>query len=224
LDPIDATAQAPDTQPVAAQPGTEHQADNSGIQKRIDELTAKYRQAEDALRQRDAQNQELMMALMTQRAAPAAAEPPPEFDPEEKRKLDYVTAPLMQRMEQMQKQFERQMGAVQLQQTTQRVGDPEVAREAQALYQKWQGNPDVKGFNAEDAVIYAAGKKALAAQLAANANAALQNFNNGAPPPMFNGRQPPSAPVEAAVPADIDTWDNDKQAAYWEKQLAGKAF
>jgi len=232
LDP-DATAQATETatvsQSTAEQTQTPEQVqqDNSGFQKRINELTAARHQAEEEARRQAAQNQELMTAILSQQARPAApAEAAPEFDPEEKRKFDYLLGPMVQRMEQMQRLMEQQVGQVQLRQSVQRVADPEIAREAESLYQKWARRDDVKGFNADDAVIYAAGKKYLAAQQAARAShQGLQDFNNGAAPPMIQGRPPPAAAsLEPAVPGDIDSWSPEKQADYWEKQLGGKSF
>lgn len=221
-------AQAPD----AAQPDVSQQ---SGIQKRIDELTAQMRQAQE-------QNTQLL-STVTQQAAQLAQfmqqgqkanEPQQPADPFAN--VDWTDAnsvkqAFVQSQQTVEQKFARQYQQLQAQMQQNEVlsvaaqfgvKDPAVVQYAQQAVQYWQqkGVP----MNAMDAIRYAAGQAALGqlpqSQFGRPAQGAPHmptQLPGSAPAPRGNG-------APKGLPQNFDSLSLDQQEALLEKHLGDKPF
>lgn len=218
-------AQAPD----AAQPDVSQQ---SGIQARIDQLTAQMRQAQE-------QNTQLL-STVTQQAAQLAQfmqqgqkanEPQQPQDPfanVDWSNAESVKASFQQAQQAQAAQFNSRFQQLQAQMQQNEVlsvaaqfgvKDPAVVQYAQQAVSYWtqKGVP----MNAVDAIRYAAGQAALG-QLPNATRPAMQT-------PYMPTQLPGSAPAPKATqaykrPANFDSLSMDQQEAILERELDGKPF
>lgn len=160
-----------------------------GLQARIDELTANFRETQRELQRRDEMIQQLVMA-QTQRQAPAQEEPQYDIDEDDRKKFEYLfksqTAPLLQQIEQLNRQVVTQRA----QSLREQAGDPEVANIASELLVKWQNHPVYRNATEEDALNIAWGMKARKQ----SQNQAQRNEYNNLPAPIVGGRAAPVSP------------------------------
>lgn len=197
---------------------------HEGFQKRIDQLTAERRAAEQREEMLRAQLAELTNSVI-QRAQQAEAPqtPPVEITPEEKAKYDYVTAPLQRQLEELKQQNAAQLGQLRFQQAI--AGkDPRVVQRAQQLLAAWQKDPSKGGWTPEDALVYASGELGIPI-VQQQPRDERGRFNGGggmltqhSPAPIVNGNQ------NAGQEPDWNTTSPEKLAEFYEKRLAGKVF
>lgn len=229
-------AEAPAAQvetPAVAAPQT-NQFD--GIQKRIDELTARYhdseRRASEMLSAKDQQIAQLANALSA-RLQPQTPDPLEGIHPDDRRKVEAIMTPQLRRIEEMTARLDAVMAQQRFEQATQQVGDDRVATIAKDLMADWRRR-GLPGWTPEDAVIHAQGIVTMQEK---------QNAARPAPGRDTRGRfaESPNAAVLTAqapspsatpkksdeLPADIDDMiqrNPAKAAAILEKRLAGKKF
>jgi hypothetical protein len=215
--------------PTEATPENQH----TGLQTRINELTAARKAAEQA-------NQELMQRVMEQsarlmelqRPAPAPAAPDAlaqhaaELDPRlvqvleaERARMQAMFAAKMAQVEATQGQLQIQAAAAQM-----RNVPPEVAQRAQQLYQ--QAKLNGSAATPDEAIRYALGDWYLQQQQRAAGVA-------GVSPQAFNAPFPvlPAAPVIPAAatqqqyiePPDFESWPLSKQLQYMEQKGIGNS-
>ena len=226
----DPTAQGalPQVEAVTPEQQTQQPQDAfAGVQKRIDELTARYHDSERTWAQRvealTAQNTELVQALAG-RQEPEA--PPFEIDPEEQQKLNWMlkqaTAPLQQHIALL----EAQVSGSQVQQVAAQYGvnDPEVVALANQYVQNWskQGYFQ-KGIvtvqNALDLALGAKYRGEAAKRVSQNQRDA---YNNGAPGVMTQGAAPPVVRPPQRKELTQEEMEQDPAAAarFYEERLA----
>lgn len=214
---------------VAATPVAAPQAQpnpHDGIQKRIDELTAKAYQAQRMAEEASAREAKLMELLVNQHAQPAPAPQQPEFnipdnvDPEQVRIIENIVRRTTAQYESKQAQFEQFLSQQRLQQAAAQVNDPGIADAASRIYADWNKR-SLKGWNPEDALVYAAGQKYLEAQKqSAAAQNTRQQFARVEQPLSAQAAPAPVTTSSARpIPANIDSWPFEKQAEFWEQRL-----
>lgn len=200
-----------------------------GIQKRIDELTARYHEVDRVRQDLALQNQTLMQALTEKLAQQSVQvinqEPeysiPDNIDPDTLKVIEAVTQKSLKQIEQRQSQFEAFLSQQRAEQVLSSA-DPAIAADAKKLLDAWSAKK-LQGWTPEDAVVYAAGQRALAQLKAGDSQrkafAAVEQpiATQAAPPPVASSSG-------ASTPKDIDKWPAEKQAAYYEKLLDGKLW
>lgn len=221
-----AQAQTPAPQPA----GSDQFA---GLQKRIDELTAR---AHDAERRREAEvnelrqmNQQLLMSVaqgqQTQQYA-QSAQPAVDIDPERRKEIDAVMAPLIAQQQRQYAALVFQTGQAQLAAVTSGQ-HPEVARRTQAIWADAVAKgAHLNGFTPQQALTWARGE--LVDVLVADAQKG-QQVRQGQ---QLNA-QPQGLPVQSAVvprqnaqqasEPDLDE-DPEKASAYYAQRLGEKSF
>jgi hypothetical protein len=229
-----------ETQPSAqATDATQEQPQqNEGIQTRINELTAKFRQAEEA-------NQKLAQQLMEQQAKYAAAleqqafraqapAPQPPEDPLApfKDQIDPTVAQAVQAaVNATRKQMEAQFNSIIQQQAVEQSAyavraevatlpnvPKEVAQRAESLMRAWksQGLPIVP----QDAINFALGEYHRG-QLLKAAPVMGYNPNAQVPPSVIPGQNPPPAAARQSLPANFDSLDYNQQNKILEQMGVG---
>lgn len=196
--------QDPNAQGAGADVNQEGQSEKAnGIQQRIDELTRQAREAEraaqlqaqqfqQAMAQKDAQMQELLIAV----TARGTQETGPEILPEEKQKFDFLLSPLQKQLEELRKTNQQLLQGFQAQQEASRVAQvalptdtPEVKGRAQELFTRWKagGLP----LTVEDALRFARGEAFEKGTLTAGAaNQQRSEFNGSSQGVMQHGAPP----------------------------------
>lgn len=149
--------------------------------------------------------------------------PPVEITPEEKAKLDYMMAPLQQKLHQLEQQNATQLGQIRFQQAIQGK-DPRVVQRAQQLLGIWAKDPSKGGWTPEDALVYASGELGIPI-VQPQTRDERGRFNGGggmitqhSPAPIVNGN--PNAGQEP----DWNATSPEKLVEFYEKRLAGKTF
>lgn len=204
---------------------------NPGIQHRIDQLTARYHEAErrNAELQGRFEAQQQMMLQQMQQAQQPQPRDPFEHLPEDYRDAARAAAQAAERqaaarIQQLEQRYGQQLAAMQLQNAIQGQ-PPQVAQMAQQLYANWQ-RAGHTGWTPQDAVIYARGQLGIPAQQAAVPTPPPDPFGGSfthlpqsAPPP------PPARPgaPNAAPPPDIES-DPVAAAAYYEQKLGNNSW
>lgn len=213
--------------------GQDDQTQNTGLQARINELVAKQRQAEEALKERDRQllEQTAQMAqLALQVKAAPAAKPEVPADPlaAYKDQLDPVAVNAIQAaVEATRKQMEAQFSSVLAQQAAQLATmtvqaeaaqipnlPPEVVQRAQQLAAGWRQAG--LSFPPSDALNFALGEYQRG-QLAKAAP--VRGYNPAAQAPgVVPGFTPaPPAPRASVLPQNFDQLDRARQNALLEQ-------
>jgi hypothetical protein len=225
----DTTAQVP----AAEQPNTEvQQTQQNGIQKRIDELTAKsYEKDAQILKLTDLLQQQVM--AQAQKAQPQQT-PANPFDGVDYSDANSVTTAFQNALRLQEQKFAAQLAQVQVQaaggevmnEATQRgINDPRITIRAQQLAQSWkqQGLPFVAG----DAITFALGEAAAGAL----PGGPVVRQPNGRFAPANSTLTSPNPPPPSAVPQrqkelppNFDSLDTDKQIAMLEARLGDKAW
>lgn len=206
----------------------------AGIQKRIDELTARYhdseRRASEALLVKEQQISELVSALSSRQA------PEPDYaaevDINDRRKVEAIVSPQVKRLEETVRRMEEAMSQQRFHQAAQQYGDDRITSLAQNIQQEWRK----RGFNGpqwtpEVALVHAAGLLHLEEKQKGSKDTRDNRgrFASPQPPVLTNhAAAPSSAPRQSdALPADIDDLiqsDPVRAAALLEKRLVGKKF
>jgi hypothetical protein len=157
-DELDPTAQGTDAPDDANQQSNGQDDFKAGIQKRIDELTAKSHEAQrqneqlmQMLQQKDAQITELAATLMT-RGAPAQ-EDDASLDPTIARALEKTVGKFLTPLQQQMAQYGQMMQKIEFQQMTSQY-EPQVVQQAEKLMQQWK-REGRSGWAMPDALIMA---------------------------------------------------------------------
>lgn len=213
----------------------------SGVQKRINELTAEKKALE-------AQNQELMsnQQRLLEMQAQMLSAPQPQYQPPEPPKpkiqlpegMDPVHAQFFenamnlavaQAVEQTEKRLAPQLRGTAMtvaQMEIERAGsglDPAIVQRAHELWVTWQKR-GLQGYEPGDAVKFAAGEFAVDPRRRTQARDDLGRFNKGTGGMLGTGAQPPIAPPsEPPVPPYADReseqYDPPRAAAFWKDRL-----
>lgn len=221
-------------QPSAQATGTEGTSQHEGIQARINELVAKQRQAEEALKERDRQlmEQSAQMAQLAMQAQRQAAPPPvaAPVDPllQFKDQLDPVAAQAIQAaVEATRKQMEAQFAPMIAQQAAQIAGfavqqeaaaipnlPKEVTQRAAQLAANWRAQGLT--FPPGDALNFALGEYQRG-QLIRAAPVTGYDPNRPQVPPVTQGFiPPPPATQKSALPPNFDSLSRAQQNAALE--------
>lgn len=179
---------------------------NPGVQARIDELTAKYRQTESALADKDAQIAALIQAQLQMQQVPQPQQvqaPQVQIDPERQAELDAYMTPRMKQLEAMVQRLESAQVAQQFHQYKQ-VAPPEVLKRAQELQLTWQRSGK-QGWVPEDAFTYAYGEYNLRQGQANQARTAQQQFNTASQNVNMQSAPAPAQTPNNGLPANIDS-------------------
>jgi len=208
--------------------GQQAQQQFAGFEKRINELTAKFRGAEESIAQKDAQLSEMVRTvseLAMRQQAPVAAEPPVEIDPEERRRLEAILTPYQKRMEQMMANLESQVAVREVQTVAAQFGDERLQSRALQLMDAWK-KQGFTGWQPRDAVRYAAGELYEADKLKSASGQNEQQRFNQLGNNMLTGQSAPPASIASngALPTNFDSLPNDKQLEILERRLQGKTF
>lgn len=225
-------------QQAAPQPPPEP-AINEGIQKRIDELTARYHRAErdrDRVQaERDAQAsqmQELMLAF-TRQQQPQTPDPLSEIHPDDKRRVEAIVSPFVKRQEEVLRRLEESHRMQQVERIASQIGDQRVADLAMKLQGEWTKR-NLSGWTEQDAVIHAAGLVALQDRERAqgtdrDAKGRFSPAPKAQPVEPLHAQAAPAAGAGQArskgLPADIDDLiqsDPNRAAEILEKHLDSK--
>ena len=211
-------------QPSETQSNDGSQGSNSqfvGIQKRIDELVAKVHEREAEVTHLRQQNEVFMAQALKQYQQPAPVEPQYAVDPEEARRLKPMLAPYEQALQAVQRQLAQiQQFSVQqqMQQAAAKFGDPTVMDDATKLMQAWSSK-GLQGWSPEDALVYAAGQRAMAARSAQDiARDQRGRFQGAGPEGGQRGMPLPSNGAGAPLPTNFDQLSPDQQMAILEKR------
>ena len=201
-----------------AQPSSD--SEPSGIEKRINELTAKARELESKYNQMSVENQTLKEVVSMQRQATMVPPAPSPLEeklaalPEDQRGL----ASLVQEL--VAQAIAPIAGQVQVSQVAKLAAEAGLsAQEMQAAEQLYKdfvrrGLP----ATAEGAIVSTVGllnyktRKEAALTRTARAGQDTSMLGSGNPQPQTQGQQLPP------VPADIDDWDADEQWKFWAKR------
>lgn len=217
-----AQAQTPAQQPA----GSDQFA---GLQKRIDELTAR---AHDAERRREAEvnelrlmNQQLLMSRMEQQV-PQPVAPAVDIDPERRKEIDAVMAPLIAQQQRQYAALVFQTGQAQLAAVTSGQ-HPEVARRTQAIWADAVAKgAHLNGFTPQQALTWARGE--LVDVLVADAQKGQQvrqgqqlNAQPQALPAV--GSVAPRQNAQQVAEPDLDE-DPEKASAFYAQRLGEKSF
>lgn len=200
------------------------QSQVSGIEKRMGELTARWKSAAEESAAKDAQIAQLVQALASREERVAQPEVQMDIDPDDRRKMESVISPAMKRLEQQYAQLERRLQTQQVQHVVSKVKDPRVAQRALQLEAQW-AQRGLPGWTAEDAVRYAAGEIALADQ-EAGGQAALERdrFNRGGSPVLAGHANPPAPRNQNTRPANLESKSLEEQIAFYEKSIGDEPF
>jgi hypothetical protein len=241
MDPTNAPTQGTD----AAAPQTSGNGSEGavppGVQKRIDELTARSKAAEEAASAERVQREQLAQLLLAQ-SQQAQRTPPPEppkmpelpcpegMDPsiwaafnmqsrataaflaeQQSRALEARLAPALRNLQMSQ-------GEMEFQRAAQGV-DPAIGAEARKLLDTWQ-RAGLTGWTPNDAVVYAAGQAALKRQgrdAQGRFNQQLDPaLNGGAPAAALSKPSPQEVPAYADSASDQYNWLKARE--YWFKR------
>lgn len=207
----------------AAQPDNKSENALPGVQARIDELTAKFRQAEDQLAAKDAQITAILASIASgqgsRNAAQEPAQPPVEIDPDEQKKLDYLLAQRMGPLQAMIERLERTQVAQQFQQYEQQV-PPEVLKRSQELQLAW-ARSGKQGWVPQDALTYAYGEYNLKAAQTGQARQAQHQYNQAASNVTMQSSAPPASQAsQSRLPKNIDSLPLQQRLALYEQHAA----
>ena len=204
------------------------ESENNGVQKRINELTKKFRDQERVSETLRMQNQELMQTLtqtvaqMSQNVKPV--EPAFEMDTDEKKKFDYLLSPLQKQLAQLQAQLNVNSAHQEIQGVASEKNPPEVMSMAKTLLEDWR-RKGIPG-TAQDAVTYAMGRYVLSKgdeeQVVATQR---QSFNKGAATVQTGqGGSSARGVSKDLSDAQVEQLSPKDQAAYFSSRLGDQEF
>lgn len=204
---------------------------SSGVQKRIDELTAEKWEAKrraDAIQQQLADSQaqlaKAMEIMANNQQVQAVASPVDNLDPEARKAIEALVQSKVKgyqaQVQEMSQALERQEFA------TKATGEhPDVVARANQLFLNWQ-RQGASGFKMIDALVYARGEMA-GQDLSAATRARNERGQFAASASNVASAQsapPPPAVRTSGLPADLSQRPLDEQIALLEKHLDGKSF
>ncbi len=196
--------------PIAQGPGNAAEPQNSnpnpGVQARIDELTAKFRETERLVQDKDAQIAALIQAQLQLQAPQqhqAPAQPQVQIDPEEAAKLEAFMSPRMKQLEAMVQRLEAANVAQQFNQYKQ-TAPPEVLKRAQELQLAWQRSGK-QGWVPEDAFTYAYGEYNLKQGQQQSAVQQQRQFNQATQNVTMQSAPAPQPTTNHGLPTNIDS-------------------
>lgn len=228
------TAQVPATATDSSQAATANPAQlpvsapnpMEGVQKRIDELTAKSYEKDAQLNAMFQANQQLIntLAQRTQEASQAPV-PQPSFenvDPETRKFIEYQNEQQRRWMAQQQATMQAQGAQSRLNQLV--LGqDPRVGQRAQAILRETL--PNNPGFTAEMAMTYAYGELAPTLLDEARKGQSTAQFRAAGQAQTIAGQTPPPSSALPSKGQAPDPEDDPAGAAeYYAKQLGDKPF
>lgn len=191
---------------------------NSGVEARINELTAKFRDAERAVADKDAQISALIQAQLAQQTQVRQPEQTQqvEIDPEFAKAADAWGGP---KLKQLQDTIARlEAATVQAQFATLQASEPaEVVKRAQELQLAWQRSGK-QGWVPQDALTYARGEHYAKVAQTGQARQAQQNFNQATQ--NVNMSAAPTPAANTGLPKNIDSLPIHERLALREKALA----
>lgn len=213
-----AVAETPDQN--IANDQTEKAEFQAGIQRRIDELTARFHDTRRELDEEKAAKAVLLQQMTMLQQRPVAQEPPVEVDPELRRGIDSVYGPTLQRLEAQNRDLQVRLASQEARNVAIQQGEaPEVVDLAQKLMIDWHRR-GVPGVTAEDAVVHATGL--LARQERARTAAAKTErtgFNKLSTTNLATQSAPPRAVVRNEIPKDLDDRSPEEQAKFWADRV-----
>lgn len=219
-------AENQETAPVEGADQPSNQEARSGAEERIGELTRKYREAErerEAERQRNSELTRLVSELARKHAAPQ--EPAPEFDPDERKKFEYLLSPVQQELMMTRRQLASLTAAQELATVVDKDTPPEVSTEARNILAEWRA----KGYNggAEEALSFALGKHILKQRNVSQASdSQRRDFNRGASAVQTGGAAPVARQQgnRRLSEAEVEKLPVQEQARYWREQVGDKEW
>lgn len=192
---------------------------NAGVEARIAELTAKFREAERVAADKDAQIAALIQAQLANQQAYArqeSAQPQVEVDPEFAKAADAYVSPKLKQLQDTIARLEAATVQAQFAQL-QASEPPEVVKRAQELQLAWQRSGK-QGWVPQDALVYARGEHYARQSQANVARTQQQNFNQAS-----NNVSMASAPTPSptqGLPKNIDSLPLHERIALREKAIA----
>lgn len=221
--------------PEGTQQATQGQPDPfSAVQKRIDELIAKQNEDARAWERKtmelQEQNQQLLAQLIQRQAPAAPAEPAPELDDEERKKLGYYINQAVAPIQQQYQRLAQNHYTSQVYMTAQQLGvtEPEILAKAQALVQQWAqaGYLDNGTASIKNAFQIVAGDMALQERQTRQAEQAKRAAFNSMGGPITASHLPPAG--SKPPPPDITMEDIERDpaaaAAALEARMRGQSL
>lgn len=210
-------AQTPVQQPVEAPQGS------PGAEARIQELVAQMHETRRQAEAVQEQNRQLMLAMM-QNQQTAQRPPDPyagvEVDPDDRRRVEAVMAPMIRQMQETQRQMAEQVSRNQARQHAERAyGSPIVADLADKFAGEWQ-RKGLTGWTPEDAATYALGVAVDMERRKGGKGGATPpapNFTAPKSPPLITQSSAPSAPSRR--PHNFDQLPEAKQLQILEDEI-----
>lgn len=195
--------------------------ERSGVEARINELTAKFRSAERRAEQAEAQAREAMAVLTQRLAQPQVTQEPDNTDPDLKAALERHLSPLQQEIRKLSAKLEAQGVEAEVRQQVGSEYPVEVVQIASRVMAEWKIN-GVRG-NLEDALDYAFGKYTRAQQQQGRtAEGQRQNFNRSASQ-VLSGQGGSGSPsrkgAKTLSDTEIEQLSPDQQEAYWASRI-----
>lgn len=197
-----------------------------GVEARIGELTANWRQTQEALQHQARENEQLraqLQAQLNQQQQQVQQAAIAQLDPAVKAAFDTMFAPMIQQLQTQNRQLQQQVGArfagLEVQQAASGF-DPSVAQRAQAIVNHYaqQGQVVDPAFAVDLALGQLAreGKSVVAAS-----NAARQAGNAVAGAGVSGAQRVPGVGQGAGGPQWVDeavvaSWSPDRQMKHWE--------
>lgn len=189
----------------------------------------RYQQLESRVNQMMEQNQrlmaqqtELLAQIAAQKVQTASNEPDPleDMDPDEIRRqqalIQRYMDPLAKKLDQLAGIVGQTVTMSRFEQAKKAVADPEVVQRAEHFLKSWSKDPSKGGWTAEDAVIYAAGEKALKQAMSRNPAINERNQFNTLGAPIVSQPGGKGAPGKRV---NVDDLPIDEQIAYYEKEI-----
>lgn len=210
---MEPTAQgnAPDVKPVDGQAPEQ----NTGVEKRINELTAQRYEAQRRAEQAEAREQaylaQIAEIMSQQRAQPQ--EPVVQVDPELRRQFEAMMAPMRREMEQTVRQLQQTQGISAIRQAN--VADPVQKRAEEIILQYAKQNYRI---DPEMALDLAAGQLARQQMAEQNAARAAGRAFNGNGVPVLTSQSMPFAGSSEPQKPDLNKMSVSERMAYWESQ------
>lgn len=210
MEPI-AQGDAPDVKPADGQV-----AEQNGVEKRINELTAQRYEAQRRAEQAEAREQAYlaqMAELMAQRNV-QQAEPAVQVDPEQKRAFEAMMAPMKREFENAIRELQKLQGLSQIRQA-QNVTDPVQRRAEEIIAQYAKQNYRI---DPEMALDLAAGQIARQQMAEQNAAKAAGRAFNGSGAPILTTQSMPNLGSTESKRPDLDKMTLQERLQYWDSQ------
>lgn len=217
--------------PVAQGDQSADQAPNedavSGLQKRMDELTARWHEAErrgnDAVAVKDAQISELVSALAA-RESHLQVDPLAEVPRESQNTVRAIVSPQIQQLEAKMRRLEADYAEQQFKYAALEAGDERVSQVAKSVWADWKKH-NIPNVTSEDAILFAEGIVARQERVTKVKGKSSSSGDNDTI--MRHAAPPPTTQKKSDVPANIHELfeqDPEKALEIMEKHTRGKTF